>query len=97
MIETKFTAFVSPIVSPAVDQGEGPTGPHSHMADLVPDASVTGEPCNKEALWVLEASAGLTLARQGEIGTHTKCVARAASLRAIATPCLPVLSTTQLW
>ncbi len=28
------------------------------MVDLVPGASIVGEPCNKVALWVLEVSAG---------------------------------------
>ncbi len=53
-----FTACLSPIVSPAVHHGGGPAGPHYHVVDLVPGSSVVGEPRNKVALWVFEASAG---------------------------------------
>ncbi len=53
-----FAACLSPNVSPAVDHGGGPAGPHSHAVEFVTGASVIGELCNKVALWVLEASAG---------------------------------------
>ncbi len=58
MTRAIFTACLNPIVSPEVDHGGGPAVPHQHVVNLVPGASVVGEPCHKVALWVLEASAG---------------------------------------